>query len=87
MPKQLTLAQRVARAGHKITIADLEADPEALIAPRDLAALGLVKSYGGIKRWIDRGWLPVPILLPNGRVVWTARKIAAIYSNRGGRAT
>ena len=87
MPRKYsTLAQRVALAGHRVSLADLEADPEALISARDLAALGLVCSYSGIGRWIERRWLPDPIILPNGRRAWKAGEIAAIYDRKGGHA-
>jgi hypothetical protein len=55
------------------TVDAMRANPGALVAPTDLHAAGLIpSSYSALKRWRERGWLPAPIIQPNGFLRWRA---------------
>ena len=68
MPKKL-------RERSNATLADVT-QPGRMVTPSDLAAAGVVGSYSSIRDWIEKGWLPPPRELPNGRIYWTGDKIA-----------
>ena len=68
------------------TLADIT-KPGCMVSPSDLASAGIVRSYSGIRDWIDKGWLPPPHELPNGRKFWTGEEIAeALKSFEPGQA-
>ena len=54
------------------TLADLHADPERLIDTADIVRIGLVGSYGALRRWVTTGGLPNPYRLSGGRLAWQA---------------
>ncbi len=73
MPKKL-------RERSQANLADVT-QPGRMVTPSDLAAAGVVRSYSGIRDWVDKGWLPPPHELPNGRKYWTGEQIEEVLNH------
>ena len=81
-PKRL---RKKLRERSDVTLRIILSSPDRAFSVADMASAEILGSFTTMNSWLDRGWFPSPIELPNGRKVWLGSEIAAALRRRSDR--